>query len=142
MIVLWQRYSWYASTIQKSSAIFLSILSARSTMPISRSSDSFNNFLMGKLLPINTNANYMEYPMEFQRSNHTYNVKSKSPEIFLQRIHTKLTRKFCLNIWLDATVHHKEIIFQLDWLSRRTRSPQRKTTQSSSESFASFAFWF
>ena len=40
-------------------------------------------------------------------------------------VHIKLTRKFCLTIWLYGTVPHKEIMFQLDCLSRKGRNARK-----------------
>ena len=37
-----------------------------------------------------------------------------------------MTRKFCLNIWLSGTVPHKEIMFQLDCLSRKGRKARKE----------------
>ena len=36
-------------------------------------------------------------------------------------VHTKLSRKYFLTIWLFGTVPHKEIMFQLNCLSRSGR---------------------
>ena len=42
------------------------------------------------------------------------------------RVHTKLSRKYCLTIWSYGTVPHKEIMFQLDCLSRKGRKARKE----------------
>ena len=36
------------------------------------------------------------------------------PGVYVKWVHIKLTRKYCLTIWLYGTVPHKAIMFQLD----------------------------
>jgi hypothetical protein len=41
-------------------------------------------------------------------------------------VDTKLARKFCLTIWLYGSVPHKEIMFQIDCLSRKGRKARKE----------------
>ena len=41
-------------------------------------------------------------------------------------MHPKLTRKYCLTIWLYGAVPRKEIMFQLDYLSRKGRNARKE----------------